>query len=328
MKKNDVKNGRYYFLMLFASLWGSFLFGGVAIMIFDDGKYTFERIKYASLIAMVFPSLLLALLSFSALKKKTNRWQVAIWALALPVAVEVLAYYYFDYGYLPSNYLPENDCRHFMGTSAYSMVCELEKGKGVRKAPSAVINYQDSASGMTPLLFCIRKGYYDEAVELLENEASPNIVDCNRRTSPLIELCQSHLSDSAKSLNKRRLLDALLDKGADVNYMVECKWPLMIMASIRNTDIAWCNQLINSGANLNLRVKQQDDYLHECYKENESALNMAVYQGNFELAMIMIHQGADTTGYRDWMFDIVQSRYKKELDKDKYAQTLFEYLSH
>lgn len=326
MKRSVCNYDRFYLLALLACIGGCSLFGGSAVMLFDDGKYTFEQIKYATLIGLFFPCLLVALLSFYVLMKKAKRWQLAIWVWVFPIAAEGLAAYYLDNGYLPSQYLPKDDYRHFMGTPAYHLVRDIVRGKGVSDGKMNSIDYQDSASGMTPLLFCIRNGYYVDAVKLLEIGASPNIADCNRHTSPLIELCQSHLSDSISNPDKLRVLDILLDKGADVNYKVEGKWPLLILCSTDQIDSVWCNHLLEHGADLNIMNIQQDDYLHECYKENETALNMTLYHGNFRFAQSLLEQGADTTGYRDWMIDILQSKYNDSIEKNPLVQNLLEYL--
>ena len=200
---------RLYFLLLLVCLLGSCLFGGAAIMIFDDGRYTFERMKFATLTGAFFPCLLVAVLLFYVLMKKTGRWQMALWVFLLPIVVEGFAYYYFENGYLPSEYLPQDDYRYFRGTPAYDLVHDIVKGKGVEDNAMEAMNYQDTVSGMTPLLFCIRKEYYADAVQLLEKGASPNIVDGKRNTSPLMELCQSRLPDSACSADKQRVLLAL-----------------------------------------------------------------------------------------------------------------------
>ena len=315
----------FFFLILIVSLLGSFILGGISIMIFDDGIYSFHKIKSAFQIGVFFPCLFISdLLFYFLIKQKCNLF-IALCPFLIPIIAEFSVCFYFEKGYIPPKYLCQSDYRIFSGTSVYPLVVSIVRGNELPDVDAAGLNYQDSASGMTPLLFCIRNQYYEEAIHLLKLGASPNIVDNKTGVSPLMELCSSCLSDTVISQRKMNLLNALIEKNADVNYVVEGKWPLMILSSCRNSNIEWCNLLIENGANLNLKYIQEEEYLHECYKENESALNMAVYQGNFQLALSMIKQGADTIGYGNWMVDILNSNFAETIRKDKYALSLLNY---
>ena len=322
-----MKYERFYNFVLIGSLIGSIFFFGMAFMIFDEGNYSFYGLKAAFQIGLFFPSLVVADLLFRGLMKRKIHLSIALCSFVLPIVLEGLISFYFDRGYIPAKYLPEDDYRYFWGTPAYPLVRDIAQGKDANPVLSReAIDYQDTVSGMTPLLYCIRNQYYDKAIKLLERGASPNIVNSRTGNSPLTELCISYVYETTGEKEKKRLLEVLLDRGADVNYVHDGQWPLLISCSQWPLDMDWCKQLINKGANLNIKNIQEDEYLHECYKENESALNSAVYHGNFELAMTMIQLGADTTGYRDWMIDIMSSKYNANLENDSAAQALYGYL--
>jgi len=290
---------------------------GLSFMMFDQIVDPFSQVRQFVLIGFFLLYFVPASLIFLYLYRKTSKMWLALLAYLFPFLMELSVYLYFIFGFFPSSFLPNNDYRHFWGSPSYDLVKAINFDYLYTQSDNLTVNYQDTVSGMTPLLFAIRKKRYDQARLLLALGADPNKTDYHTHASPLLELCMD--DDTVFSKKKEALFEALLDYKANVNYVNDNQSPLLALCSKNVRNLQVYKMLIDNNVNINTRFVQSDEYLHESYKENESALNMATYRGNYDVALFLIQNGADTTMYGEWIKDVlrIQIRSSNSKDKDK-----------
>ena len=299
---------------------------GLSFMMFDQIVEPFNQVRLFVLIGFFLLYFVPSSLLFLYLYRKTSKMWIALLAYLFPFVMELLVYLYFMIGFFPASFLPDNDYRHFRGSPSYDLVQAIYFDYPYIPSDTISLNYQDTVSSMTPLLFAIRKKRYDHARMLLALGADPNKTDYHTHTSLLLELCMD--DDIVFSNKKLALFESLLHQKADVNYVCDNQSPLLALCSknVRNLNVY--KLLIDNNVNINARFVQNDEYLHESYKENETALNMATYRGNYDVALFFIQNGADTTMYGEWIKDVlrIQIRSSNTKDKDK-AEALLKLLN-
>ncbi|MBO4754748.1 MAG: ankyrin repeat domain-containing protein [Bacteroidales bacterium] len=294
---------------------------GLSVMIFDQ-DVDFHRVRLFCLVGFFLLYFVPASLLFLYLYHKTSKWSIALLAYFFPFLMEFLVYLYFMVGFFPAHFLPANDFRHFRGSPSFDIVTAIHFDFPFSPSDTVSLNYQDTVSGMTPLLFAIRNGKYEQARRLVLYGADPNISDLHTHKSPLLELCSIN-GDTLIPPEKVALIEALLDHKADANYSVCNQSPLFALCAsdVRNPVIY--DLLIDHGADVNAQFVQNDEYLHECYKENETALNMAIYRGNYDIALHLLQRGADTTMYGEWMKDVIRIKIQDANTKGKEKAIMF-----
>lgn len=284
-----------------------------SVMLFDSGTYSFEKFKSAVLVGPFFFYFVIADIIFYILYKGKKKFKQAFLAFLLPFILETIVYGWLIFGPLPGSVLPPNDYRHFYGTQAYELVSAIEHQKEIEEIDIQGVNYQDSITGMTPLLFCIRNEYYEDAISLVKMGADPNTCCTRTLYSPLLELCCEINGDTTVSVVKNQLIKHLIDYGANINYCISNTTPLMGLCSSKNTELSVFKYMLKHGADLNIKFVQEDEYLHDCYKENEMALNMALYREKYEVVALFLDNSPDTTDYGSWLANTM-CRKKRNLD--------------
>lgn len=308
---------RFFIIILIVGIFCSYLLGGFAIMAFANLSHLdYEGLKETLYCGLLFPSVFISGIVFFVLMRKYKRLCVGTLAFLIPIGVMLSVSFYLRYGNLSYQYLPDVDSRHFRGTPAFNLVDDILQNKDVETVDKDALDCI-TYNGMTPLLYFIHYRLYDKADILLSLGANPNKQNSMTGLSPLCELLQSKGEVQYITAEGDKLFETLVQNGADVNLVCNNQSPLMYLCSQQEVDIEKIALLLNSGADVNYRYRQEDKYLHDCYQENECALNMLVYSGQYSAALYLIEQGADTTGYRDWMLDqLSRNQNKSEIEVD------------
>lgn len=281
---------------------------GVSFMIFDHIDNLYVQLRSFVQVGPIFLYLIPTSFLFRSIYRKSNNMVLSLTAFILPFVLGFGTIMYYDNGPMPTSILPNTDFRHFAGTPAFSLVCSINYDHSIKDDSRLSLNYVEDISGMSPLIFSIRNKKYNAAIELLELGADPNVVDSHNGISPLLELCINYDENKESARVKDRLIELLLEKNADVNCCINNTSPLFALCRSKYADVELISLLISRGANTNQLFIQSDPYLHECYKENESALNIAVYQERYDVALLLLENGADPTNYEDWMLDIIKRK--------------------
>jgi len=284
------------------------------------GGHTIYNLQEKCIEAQVMllgPSIILADFIFLFLYRKYKKMLFCLIIFIFPILVECGINFHYRHGIIDAKDLPVNDYRHFRGTKVYDLVCDIVDGRPLHIEDSTIIDIHAPYSGITPLMFCIANGYYERAKNLLDMGANPNEINTNTQISPLWMLSEAIVADSTNLKNKRELFDALLEKGANASFVYQEKDVLLLFCSDPKPQFDLIKTLIRYGANVNLKFVPNDEYLHDSYKENESALNMSIYLGNYNVAYYLIEQGADTTGYRDWMKDVMYMNSNRSTPEER-----------
>ena len=325
-------NGNQHVRVLFLTilLMGSIL-GALclisSVMLFDSSIYSFEKFKISVLVGPFFFYLVVADIIFYIIYIRYGHPKQTFFVFSLPFILEIIVYFWLIYGPIPSSLLPQNDYRYFYDTQAYELVSAIEHQKSLDPIEPIGLNYQDTATGMTPLLFCIRNRYYDYAITLLKKGADPNICCSQTNYSPLLELCCEINGDTTVSIIKNQLIKYLIDYGADINCIVSSRTPLIGLCASSNSELWIYQYMLEHGADLNIKLVQEDEYLHTSYAENEMALNMALYREKYEIVALFLENSPDTTSYSSWLIDTIYRKkrnHKCFSDQEKKAFELLE----
>lgn len=314
----NMKYKTWFLLILTTGLYGSCCGGGLSVMFLTPTCY--EGLKYALFIGLFCPSIVIADLVFFLLMKRYNKYSIGLWAFTIPFIVPIFIFDYLHNGNLSIQELPPNDYRFFRDTPAFPLVRQITKDEAIGLYDQEILDCRDANGDMTPLIFCIRNSHYDKAVDLLSMGADANKLDGQTRmSSPLWSLCASYYDNY--SATKRILLESLLDHGADTNYNCDGKTPLMLLTTYAEAEVKDIELLLKYGAD----VKYKDYYQNSVAHLN--ALNQSIDIGRYDIALLLIEQGADTIGCRDWMLEKISNNNKQlKNNNSEYKERLYDYL--
>ena len=137
---------------------------------------------------------------------------------------------------------------------------------------------------MTPLLWALGKRNLTGFIWLLEQGANPNLVSCCDIKRPKL----SPMAMAAQG-NETRFLEALLDHGGDPNLIVDDaeRTPLFYAVTLRRTRNV--ELLIQHHADLN----HVDLARYDIAAGGDTPLGQALDSGQFEIALMLLHAGAD-----------------------------------
>lgn len=186
------------------------------------------------------------------------------------------------------NNLIGNDYRLFQQTPVWDLAkaVEDENTAEIEKIISknkCLIDYPDPKFGSTLLSLAVSNNQLVSVKKLLELGADPNKHDRYEGSTPVIDACLSADPE---------ILKLLLDYGGDPNSTEHTAYKFDSTISQTNAfalkkaasyDILYVKILIEAGADVN-----KTDSLY-----NEGALETALIQDNFEIAMYLLNNGAD-----------------------------------
>lgn len=173
------------------------------------------------------------------------------------------------------------------GITALSIACETGKPKVVRALLEAGADpNQTIAGGETPLMTAARTGIVDCVDLLLEAGAKVDSIERNGQTALMWAAAEGHT----------QVVKRLLYAGADPNRSLPSGFtPLMFAARQGKIEVA--RTLIASGVEVN-GVMQPKSTRGRAPRDKMSALMLAVESGHFELALELVHLGADPNDQR------------------------------
>ena len=144
---------------------------------------------------------------------------------------------------------------------------------------------QPLKNGATPLSKAVENISYKTAILLLEHGAKPNNDTCENM--PILNyLCNSIYTPEEYEAEKLRLIEALLQHGADVDYFSKCyATPLFLACRCNNIDVV--KLLLEYGANVNIPVYTDIPGYTEI-----TPLQIARKNNNTEIVELLLEYGA------------------------------------
>ncbi|WP_165698754.1 ankyrin repeat domain-containing protein [Bremerella volcania] len=173
------------------------------------------------------------------------------------------------------------------GITALSIACEMGKPKVVRALLNASANPNLAvAGGETPLMTAARTGIVDSVDLLLKAGAEVDSTERNGQTALMWAAAEGHT----------QVVQRLLQAGADPNRSLSSGFTALMFAA-RQGKIDVARTLIASGVDVN-RVMRPKSTAGRAPRDKMSALMLAVESGHFELALDLVHLGADPNDQR------------------------------
>lgn len=211
-----------FIITLFVGV-GLFVLVGILLLISSpSSSWGFEEQRTTTQFGVIFSSLIIADLVYFFLYLRFRKLGFCSLIVVIPLLAAIVTDYYFDHGNLSVESLPAGDYRHFRGTKAYELISQIVDETDLTITDLSVINYLEPNSGMTPLSFCIVNGYYEAAIQLLDNGADPNLTCIASMPSPIMLLQQKMTADKSDSVRCKHLLQDLMLHGADTtDWMIE-----------------------------------------------------------------------------------------------------------
>lgn len=173
------------------------------------------------------------------------------------------------------------------GIRPITVACQLGRATCVKHllAADAEVN-AELPGGETPLMTASRTGNADVVRLLLENKASVNAAERRGQTALMWAAAEGHAD----------VIDLLVKAGADVRTTTP-KGFSAIMFAARQGHIEAVERLLAAGVDVNSAMHPKSKG-NRTPRDGTTALQLAVESGHFELALILVQNGADPNGQR------------------------------
>lgn len=168
-----------------------------------------------------------------------------------------------------------------------SIACQLGRPECVEQLLAAGADVNGTLpGGETLLMTACRTGNADVVRHLLKNKARPNATDRRGQTALMWVAAAGHAD----------VVDLLIKAGADVKASTARGFSAMMFAA-REGHIDSVKRLLSAGVDVNAAMHPKSKG-NRTPRDGTSALQLAVESGHFELALIMVQDGADPNDQR------------------------------